>query len=314
MATSSEVTFMPPSEHPASVYDNSGFLTSSESNQDSPSNHHISNDLVDCVMKCDENKRDYHFIMFPVRWYLLYTRGRRNLTFDDLVEAVIYGLEKENGRIENGSIGTNLDGLKKIKDDSVKKSEKENIDALEKCCANLYTKQSFIYSSVNTAIDNNDATKLETLGPYSYLLFNYVAHDKKQRSFMDRVKRLINITIQEPLTLYRVGQIDLNTLSDYRNAINNRSNSFKWDRFTSTSRYQEVAEKFEGNVLYMIELKTTSLLDQFKYLKPISQYPHEEEYLLLPGTRFCVKGMIHDHAKQRHRVYVKVIPSFVSTL
>jgi len=190
------------------------------------------------------------------------------------------------------------------------------MEALEICCANLYTKSSYIYRAVNNALRDNDKTKSATLGPFAFVLFNFIGQQSKDNcSMRDRFKRIIHRNKIQSITLYRGDRNCDNTVEEYRQSVGDNSKYFKWLQFVSTSRNKKVAEKFPGDILYTIEIESySSTEDQLTDMTPYSDYPDEEEILLLPGVQFQVKKVNFDNEKGRHIIDISINSSYIFKL
>ncbi|CAF1387813.1 unnamed protein product [Didymodactylos carnosus] len=132
------------------------------------------------------------------------------------------------------------------------------------CCIMLYTIECFLYKLINKALRENDQSKVNTLGPFCYILFRswYTDHN------------------QYRLQLYRGVNIDPNTVKSYDQAT---GETRCWDSFTSTSKSRKKAENF-GNTLFITDATTKGGTD----LLQRSKYPDEQEVLLPPGTTFTI--------------------------
>ncbi len=64
--------------------------------------------------------------------------------------------------------------LRKVGNETQEKSSDKKLKELQECCSKLYTKGCYIYRAINAALSDDDPTKLYTLGPFCYLLFNYI--------------------------------------------------------------------------------------------------------------------------------------------
>ncbi|CAF1387761.1 unnamed protein product [Adineta steineri] len=61
-------------------------------------------------------------------------------------------------------------------------------------CVRLYTAESFVYRLINTALRYNDLTKVDTLGAFCYLLFQFnFAQEFNDLKFLGRVYRVLFI-------------------------------------------------------------------------------------------------------------------------
>jgi hypothetical protein len=189
------------------------------------------------------------------------------------------------------------------------------MEELQACCIKLYTKDCYIYRVVNTALRDNDRTKLNTLGPYCYLLYNYIGRDLDDYlSIRHRLRKTLRPIESQSMIVYRGDHISRETIEEYQQAAGDNGKYFKWLPFVSTSLDRDVAESFGFNVLYIIELQRYLSNDQFANLKKNTYKESEEEILLRPGVRFQVDKVKFDDVTGRQLVYIKVVPSYVSNL
>ncbi len=258
---------------------------------------------------------NYHGLPFVTDWLLAFTKGKMNVTFDSIFPVLVQGLEQE-GQIESTTVTREIvDILNEVKVKNLKKKEKKKMEDLQACCVKLYTKDCYIYRVVNTALRDDDRTKLNTLGPYCYLIYNYIGqHPNDYLSIRYRLREALHPTESRSMIVYRGDHISRETIEEYRQAAGDDTKYFKWLPFVSTSLDRDVAESFGSNVLYIIELQRYLSNDQFANLKTNTYKKSEEEILLRPGVRFRVDKVKFDDETGRQLVYIKVVPSYVSNL
>lgn len=257
---------------------------------------------------------DYYGSPFIAKWYLTFTNGKRDVTFDSIFSALVQGLREEGKTEKEHILNSIVCNLNKMKNEVHQKSEKIKMEALEDYCAKLYTKPCFIYRVVNIALRDNDFNKLHTLGPYCFLVFNYIGrHMNDERSIRRRLLKAIHPVRSKQITVYRGDYISPEMMEKYQQDVEDKSRYFKWLSFVSTSRDRDVAEKFAQNVLYIINMQDYSLRDQFADVSTISSCQQENEILLQPGVRFQVTKLETDKMKLPI-VHVNIVPSYVSTL
>ncbi|CAF3980676.1 unnamed protein product [Rotaria sordida] len=168
---------------------------------------------------------------------------------------------------------------------------------------------------VNTALRDDDRTKLDTLGPYCYLVYNNIGRRLKDYlSIRHRLRQAVHPTESQSMIVYRGDHISREIIEEYRQAAGNNNQYFKWLSFVSTSLSREVAESFGCNVLYIIELQRHLTNDQFTNLRRTSFIEDEEEILLRPGMRFRVDKVEFDDLTGRQLVHIKIVPSYVFNL
>ncbi|CAF1090828.1 unnamed protein product [Rotaria sp. Silwood1] len=257
----------------------------------------------------------YHGSQFVRDWLLAFTHGKLNVKFDAIFPALINGL-KLVGRNEPERVVSNIvRELYSIKEETSKKKEWEKMQKLQDCCAKLYTKPCFLFRVVNTALRCDDRTKLNELGPYCYLVYNYIGrHTNQSMPFRHRLRQSVRVMDAQPMILYRGDAVCSKTLEEYKQAAGKKDKCFRWLPFVSTSLDRDIARNFGQNVLYNIEVQQYLSNDQFTYLNNNTYFENEKEILLKPGARFQVIKVEPDCQLKRQLVHIKIIPSFVSNL
>ncbi|CAF3072483.1 unnamed protein product, partial [Rotaria sp. Silwood2] len=145
----------------------------------------------------------------------------------------------------------------------------------------------FLFRVVNTALRCDDRTKLDALGPYCYLVYNYIGrHTNQNMSLRHRLLQSARVTDGQSMILYRGDEVCSKTLEEFKHAAGKKDKYFRWLPFVSTSLDLVVAENFEQNILYIIELQRYLSNDQFTYLSNNTYFKSEKEILLKPGARF----------------------------
>jgi hypothetical protein len=258
---------------------------------------------------------NYHGSPFITDWLLKFTKGKLNVKFDSIFPVLVEGLKHE-GRTESEKVVREIvQSLNVVKDETIGKKDNKRIEKLQDCCVKLYTKDCYIYRVVNTALRDDDRTKLDTLGPYCYLVYNNIGRRLKDYlSIRHRFRQAIHPTESQSMIVYRGDHIARETIEEYRQAAGNNNKYFKWLSFVSTSISREVAESFGCNILYIIELQRHSTNDQFTNLQKNTFIEDEEEILLRPGMRFRVDKMEFDDLTGRQLVHIKIVPSYVFNL
>lgn len=170
-----------------------------------------------------------------------------------------------------------------------------------KCCANLYTKESFLYKRINEIMrligskkhENIWRNKLETLGPFCLLLWDNPFSNK---------------TTERGTILYRGAKLDKKQLTAFRKECSKKDKpQHSFQSFLSCSRNRSVAEMF-GNVLFIMTVKHAFSVD----LQPYSAYNNEEEELLFPGVCFTIDRV--EQTDDKHVVYLNLIQQYNSKL
>ena len=141
-------------------------------------------------------------------------------------------------------------------------------------CVTFYTRDCFLYSVLNRALRECDLTKLETLGPYAYLLHNHARTGKEYCGIVYRGTQLAPAHVEE-----------------YRKALGTWKS---WPAYTSASRYRLIAEAF-GNTLFIITLTgglptTPRGFDVSK----LSAFSNEGEIVIPPGNNFLIQSIDED--------------------
>lgn len=161
-----------------------------------------------------------------------------------------------------------------------------------KCCARLYTMESFLYKKINETMrligdkeqENIWRSKLRTFGPFCILLWD------------DPYNHL-------PLTggriLYRGAKLSDELIAEYVKLSRSSDQRGSFQAFTSTSRNRTKAQKF-GNVLFNIQVDYAYTSD----LSPLSKYPNEEEELIYPGVCFTINSVCYNPVTNKTEIYL----------
>ncbi|CAF0768119.1 unnamed protein product [Adineta steineri] len=169
-----------------------------------------------------------------------------------------------------------------------------------KCCARLYSMDSFLYRKLNEAMrligslehEQEWRTNIHTLGPFCLLLWDNPFGDKST----------------EPGTIFYRGA----TLSDQsisvfkKDCLEKRKKSRSFPAFTSCTRNLQIAELY-GNVLFIMTVKYAFTVD----IAPFSQYPDEEEELLSPGVCFTIERV--EYKDNKYMVYLTLVQQYNQT-
>ncbi|CAF0816085.1 unnamed protein product [Didymodactylos carnosus] len=163
----------------------------------------------------------------------------------------------------------------------LKTVQNEEPKEIYKCCIRLYTKESFLYKLVNKTMRENDTTKADTLAPFCSLL----------------LEAWLQNTQHYKAKVYRGAHMLSENIASYQASIGQYGS---WDAFTSTSKSRQEAERF-GNTLFIIDAKNFGGIE----LSVCSDYPHEEEVLLPPGTSFKIRDVVYDSQTEKTNIYLK---------
>lgn len=250
----------------------------------------------------------YYGCNFITDWVIHFTTGTLKIKTKPLIEALINGINHEGERLNHlGEAQQLCSEIQSVKNKTMEK--------LQRCCARLYTKPCFLFKLVNKTLRDADYSKLITLGPFCYLLFNYIGiRNNEYLSIHNRLKRFVKHEndISE-ITVYRGETLLPEDIETYRQAVG-KGDVYKWLSFISTSRSRDVAEEFGSNVLHIITIKRSSSNDQYVDLQPITYCGSEEEILLRPGVRFQIDSSYDDAGSGRCVFHIRIEPSFVSNL
>jgi hypothetical protein len=259
----------------------------------------------------------YYGSRFIADWLLKFGDGKLKVKFDTIFPALVSGIRTEgylNGAPEK-TIKWLIAKFEELRDDVQKKNEFKRIKYLCKCCTKLYTKNCFLFRLVNITLREDDRTKLHTIGPFCYLVYNYIGCSTQDiLSVRQRLRQHFRRTQQPSLLVYRGDSVPKQRLDEYKQAAEQRHKIFKWLSFVSTSRERDVGESFATNVLYIIELKGAVSNDQFVDLCDNTFMPDEAEVLLRPGVRFRVDSVTFDYERSLQVVRIKIVPSYISYL
>ena len=181
--------------------------------------------------------------------------------------------------------------------------EKKNESMIEvwKCCAHLYSLESFLYKTLNAAMrlvgdkdhENEWKSKIRTLGPFCLLLWDDP----------------INVQMKTDRMLYREAKLTPEQIAQYEKMAQNSKEYGSFPSFSSCSRNRQKAEKF-GNVLFIMEVKYAFVAD----ISKISKYQNEEEELITPGVCFRVEQVKFDPKKNKHFIHLQLFQCSSSEL
>ena len=144
-------------------------------------------------------------------------------------------------------------------------------------CVHLYTRESFLYKVLNMVLLNVDQSKLHTLGPFCFLIREYLRY---RASFVGTVYRGVYLTSDH--------------IRSYKKAVGTWRS---WPSYTSTSKRREMSE-IRGNTLFIIEIMDIELSPQRAFdLSAISQFP-DEEVLLLADVWFQIMSVEQDDQQE----------------
>ena len=207
--------------------------------------------------------------------------GRKALVdFSTAIDACINGILEEAKKHESNS-DTEANWMA----EQLRACKTNSRREVSKTCIHLYTRESFLFRVLNTALRENDYSKVNTLGPLSFLIRNYF---HTYRGFIGTVYRGVNLSSTE--------------IQMYRKAV---SFWYTWPSYTSTSKNRSMAD-FRGNTLFIIDIVEMTFTTPRAFdISELSYFPSEEEVLLAAGTSFQVISVELD-LRQKYIINVKI--------
>ncbi|CAF1278283.1 unnamed protein product [Rotaria sordida] len=196
------------------------------------------------------------------------------------------------GIIEEGqSIGEKCEAEKLAK--MLREKKNAGIEEVWKCCAYLYTLESFLYKTLNVAmrlVGGNEQekvwrSKVRTLGPFCLLLWDDP----------------FNTKLTTKKTLYRGATLTDEQIDAYTKMAEDDEAFGSFQAYTSCSRNRDKAEEF-GNTLFIMEVLMAFIAD----LSSLSEYSAEEEELVTPGVCFRVKSVKFDRKKNKYLIHLQL--------
>jgi hypothetical protein len=158
------------------------------------------------------------------------------------------------------------------------RSCKDEREILE-CAVWLYTRDSFLYRLVNSTLRNDDLTKVDTLGPFCYLLREHLFYADKSK---------------EKLTVYRGCTLTDEMVDEYKQAV---GKWIQWPAFTSASKSLLMAEIYAGNALFIMKIVSSYYT---RDISSFSNFPEEEEVLMSAHLHFKIDEVIFDSVNKRY--------------
>ncbi|CAF1246244.1 unnamed protein product [Didymodactylos carnosus] len=246
-----------------------------------------------------------HGDRFIREWVRIFGRRERS----EIVDAAVYGIITE-GTKEKQLRATKLYVYHLL---SVRN---QSMDRIQECCVRLYTHAHFLYRIVNKALRENDETKLSTLGPFCYLLYNFTRKRidptiAKRESF-SRLDKIVNRLRSDERIIHVYRGEPAENINVFKRMIDN--GRYKWSQFISTSKIRKVAADFagRGGCLLVIQAEYRTLIDRGVDISSLSEFPYEEEVLLRPGVQFEVTGSEYDRVNDNMIFYVRILPSYLA--
>ncbi|CAF3569109.1 unnamed protein product [Rotaria socialis] len=166
------------------------------------------------------------------------------------------------------------------------------LEEVAKKCAFLYTKDGFFYRKLNECMrfdgDSEKSkifwSKVNTFGPFALFLSAIPEHGSKDK-----------------MTVYRSANLSEDMIDQYREAEGS-ADHMTFPAFTSTTRNPVVAEIYDGNVLFKIDI--------IPYADPVdissySNFPDEEEMLLNSYFSFSIQSCIFDIITEKWTIHLQ---------
>ncbi|CAF2093224.1 unnamed protein product [Rotaria magnacalcarata] len=271
-------------------------------------------DRLECSLPIESVSHDtpYQGNLFIMDWLLHTFETPAKVKFDRIFKLLIEGIQKEGEMHGDGNLHKLFDILWQVEQNASSLSETKRMTLLREACVYMYTEASFLYRETNEALRVNDKSKLETLGPFCFLLYDYIGRNSSENvSKLHRLRQTLHFKKKNALIVYRGDIVSAQKLQEYREAAGNKKKCFKWSCFVSTSTDIDKALKFGKNVLYEMDLGRDRWNDQFANTSHLSVFETENETLLRPGVRFCVDIFEENWGTDRALVRIHILPSYV---
>lgn len=222
--------------------------------------------------------------------HLRLTRDRLSSKDESIVPMVVE--RAVAGLVEEGKkVGKKCEAKQMAKTVNAKKDL--GMKEVWRCCAHLYTKESFLYRKMNEVMrligsqQHEDVWRsaISTLGPFCLLLWDNPFSSK---------------TVDEKTEFFRGAKLPHHLVAEFQEECTKEPKPWHtFQAFTSCSRNREIAERF-GNVLFIMRSKVAFADD----LSSVSAYPQEEEQLLLPGVAFRIDRVEFDRRMGKSLIYL----------
>lgn len=235
----------------------------------------------------DEFHRDYYEI-FPYK------------DDDELLELAAQGIliegERLNKTIEAKWIAEKLRSLVEyMKNHSSSRGREMEPKKTVELLLYLYTRDSFLYRTVNEALRQNDRSKFDTFGPFCYLMFYFC------NPYGVKCGETFLQPFYDDVILYRGCNLTFEQIRQYRSALHTTK---VWQSFTSTTKNRQLAEIF-GNTLFILHVKQCSRVADISHF---SNFPEEEEVLLPSGTCFKIEKVKREK-DGKYNIYLDISSS-----
>ncbi|CAF0822864.1 unnamed protein product [Adineta ricciae] len=204
----------------------------------------------------------------------------------DLVEKAAKGIIMEGKNIRKQREAEEIASL-------LREKRNKEIKEVWQRCVYLYSLESFLYKTLNATMrlvgsrENDQVwrSKISTLGPFCLLLWD------------DPFSTKMKVNVE----LYRGADLQAEHITMYEKMVNKKDGYGSFQGFSSCSRNREKAEQF-GNTLFIMRVKFAFVADLSKW----SEYPNEEEELIMPGVCFRVLKIEFDRKKNKNLIYLEL--------
>lgn len=177
----------------------------------------------------------------------------------------------------------------------LRKRKESGLEQVWKCCAWLYTMDSFLYRKLNETMRlvGTEAekhlwrSKICTWGPFCLLLWSSPFAMKP---------------IKEGKILYRGADLSDSFIATFIDQSEKSNAQGSFQAFTSATRNRAVASAFGGTVLFIMRIICAYIMD----LSPYSHFPDEEEELICPGVSFTVDSVDFHKTENKFLVYINL--------
>jgi hypothetical protein len=220
---------------------------------------------------------------------------RKNTLIADVIEEAVQGILNEGTAINKTHEAQRLaEQLLEVKGFGTSVTARWTVpipSEIGERCVYLYSFNSFLYRLLNQVLREPDQVTVEhlkTLGPFAYLLRRYLIDNRSKGN--SKVYRGVNLTDEERQQFMK--------------------DEVKFTAFTSTSTNREAAEMF-GNILLIFDLNfelgygITMNAAVGADISHLSNFSHEKEYLIYPGTRFHFVRHEYNSEKGKHIIYLR---------
>ena len=214
-------------------------------------------------------------------WLRTSAAKRAMLDFSTVVQACVDGIRQEALLTPDKNEAEVNDMIEKLL--ALKRASRHEVSRF---CVLLYTKQTFLYRVLNTALRDGNHSKVPTLGPLCFLIRNFG-----------------NAGDGYDGTVYRGVNFSPEVIESYKKSINVWRT---WPSYTSTTKQRQVAEIW-GNTLLIIRILRVSVsFAVYAFdIEKVSQFCDEQEVLLVAGVAFQVTS-VDDSSPTKTIIEIKI--------